>query len=115
MSEFTRGGVDNINSVLPGFARNPYNTAYSAHRAAQEPPLSPISDSFSIVRTYSDAGRSGLVLAGREALRQLLDDILSGCADFQLVPVDDVSGGGVFRIATKAPITNTCAGKTALK
>ena len=77
--------------------------------------MSPISDSFSIVRTYSDAGRSGLVLAGREALRQLLDDILSGCADFQLVPVYDVSGGGVFRIATKAPITNTCAGKTALK
>ena len=29
MSEFARGGVDNINSVLPGFARNPYNTAYS--------------------------------------------------------------------------------------
>jgi Asp-tRNA(Asn)/Glu-tRNA(Gln) amidotransferase A subunit family amidase len=29
MSEFARGGVDNINSVLPGFARNPYNTAYA--------------------------------------------------------------------------------------
>jgi amidase len=29
MSEFARGGVDNINSVLPGFARNPYNTAHS--------------------------------------------------------------------------------------
>jgi amidase len=29
LSEFTRGGGDNINSVLPGFARNPYNTAYA--------------------------------------------------------------------------------------
>jgi Asp-tRNA(Asn)/Glu-tRNA(Gln) amidotransferase A subunit family amidase len=29
MSEWARGGVDNINSVLPGFARNPYNTAYA--------------------------------------------------------------------------------------
>ena len=27
MSEWARGGIDNINSVLPGFTRNPYNTA----------------------------------------------------------------------------------------
>src|SRR5215470_10732207 len=29
MSEWARGGIDNINSVLPGFARNPYNTAHA--------------------------------------------------------------------------------------
>jgi amidase len=29
MSELARGGVDSINSVLPGFARNPYNTAHA--------------------------------------------------------------------------------------
>ncbi|HEY0944390.1 MAG TPA: amidase family protein [Opitutaceae bacterium] len=29
LSEFTRGGGDNINSVLGGFARNPYHTAYA--------------------------------------------------------------------------------------
>ena len=29
MSEWARGGTDNINSVLPGFARNPYNIAYA--------------------------------------------------------------------------------------
>jgi amidase len=29
LSEFTRGLADNINSVLPGFARNPYNTAFA--------------------------------------------------------------------------------------
>jgi Asp-tRNA(Asn)/Glu-tRNA(Gln) amidotransferase A subunit family amidase len=29
MSEWARGGYDNINSVLPGFARNPYNTAFA--------------------------------------------------------------------------------------
>jgi amidase len=28
LSEFTMGISDNINSVIPGFARNPYNTAY---------------------------------------------------------------------------------------
>jgi Asp-tRNA(Asn)/Glu-tRNA(Gln) amidotransferase A subunit family amidase len=29
MSEWAQGGRDNINSVLPGFARNPYNTAHA--------------------------------------------------------------------------------------
>jgi amidase len=29
LSEFARGGGDNINSVLGGFARNPYNTAFA--------------------------------------------------------------------------------------
>jgi hypothetical protein len=29
LSEFARGGGDNINSVVPGFARNPYNTAFA--------------------------------------------------------------------------------------
>src|SRR5262249_56514479 len=29
VSEWARGGTDNINSVPPGFARNPYNTAYA--------------------------------------------------------------------------------------
>ena len=29
LSEFTKGGADNINSVLGGFARNPYHTAYA--------------------------------------------------------------------------------------
>ena len=29
MSEWARGGLDNINSILPSFARNPYNTAHA--------------------------------------------------------------------------------------
>ena len=29
LSEFTKGGADNINSVLGGFTRNPYNTAHA--------------------------------------------------------------------------------------
>jgi amidase len=29
MSEWARGGLDNINSVLPGFARNPYNLPHA--------------------------------------------------------------------------------------
>jgi amidase len=37
MSEWARGGLDNINSVLPGFARNPYNTAYALSASAPTP------------------------------------------------------------------------------
>jgi DNA invertase Pin-like site-specific DNA recombinase len=30
-----------------------------------------------IVRTYADAGKSGLSLEGRDALKQLIDDVLN--------------------------------------
>ena len=36
--------------------------------------------SFEIVRTYSDAARSGLVLRRRAGLRQLLRDVVAGTA-----------------------------------
>ena len=35
-----------------------------------------------IVRTYSDAGKSGLTLASRPGLRKLIDDVESGQAGF---------------------------------
>ena len=35
-----------------------------------------------ITRTYSDAGRSGLRLAGRDGLQQLIRDVQLGRADF---------------------------------
>jgi DNA invertase Pin-like site-specific DNA recombinase len=37
-----------------------------------------------IVRTYSDSGKSGLNLAGRDALQQLLDDVRSGNTDYEV-------------------------------
>ena len=35
-----------------------------------------------IVRTYADAGKSGLRIDGRDALKQLIQDVQSGAADF---------------------------------
>ena len=49
-----------------------------------------------IVATYADAGKSGLTLAGREELQQLLADVESGNADFSVVLVYDVSRWGRF-------------------
>jgi DNA invertase Pin-like site-specific DNA recombinase len=50
-----------------------------------------------IVRSYEDAGRSGLRLDGRDALKNLIEDISSGQADFTLVLVYDVSRWGRFQ------------------
>lgn len=50
-----------------------------------------------IVRTYSDAGKSGLKMEGRKALRKLIDDVESGAADFQAILVYDVSRWGRFQ------------------
>jgi DNA invertase Pin-like site-specific DNA recombinase len=52
---------------------------------------------YEIVRTYADEGRSGLSLAGRDALQLLLDDIESGRADYAVVLVYDVSRWGRFQ------------------
>jgi DNA invertase Pin-like site-specific DNA recombinase len=51
------------------------------------------------VRTYEDAGKSGLRLEGREALKQLISDVQSGQADFDTILVYDVSRWGRFQDA----------------
>lgn len=43
-----------------------------------------------IVRTYADAGKSGLKIAGREALQKLIREVESETADFQIILVYDV-------------------------
>ncbi len=54
---------------------------------------------FEIVRTYADEGRSGLSLDGRDAFKQLIEDVRSGSADFQAILVYDVSRWGRFQDA----------------
>jgi DNA invertase Pin-like site-specific DNA recombinase len=55
-----------------------------------------------IVRTYADEGRSGLRLDGRDALKQLIDDVQSGRADFTTILVYDVSRWGRFQDADES-------------
>lgn len=52
---------------------------------------------FMIVKTYEDAGKSGLVLNRREGLRQLLRDVVSGEISFKAILVFDVSRWGRFQ------------------
>ena len=58
-----------------------------------------------IVKTYADAGKSGLRIDGRIALQHLLSDVQSGKADFQIILVYDVSRWGRLprRIGTANP------------
>ena len=52
---------------------------------------------FQVERIYKDKGRSGLTLHGRSGLLQLLTDIQSGNAKFDVVLVYDVSRWGRFQ------------------
>lgn len=58
--------------------------------------------SIKIVRTYADAGRSGLRIDGRPALQRLISDVESGDADFQIILVYDVSRWGRFQDADES-------------
>lgn len=55
-----------------------------------------------IVRTYSDEGKSGLRIQGRDGLRRLIEDIQSGRADYEAVLVYDISRWGRFQDADES-------------
>ena len=55
-----------------------------------------------IVSTYADEGKSGLRLDGRHALQQLIGDVESGSANFQIILVYDVSRWGRFQDADES-------------
>ena len=62
-----------------------------------------------IVRTYADEGKSGLRIEGRDALKQLIETVASGNADFDVILVYDISRWGRFQdalsTAAKKPAT----------
>ena len=51
---------------------------------------------FQIVKTYSDAAKSGLRLQNRSGLKQLLKEVVEGQVGFRAVLVYDVSRWGRF-------------------
>jgi DNA invertase Pin-like site-specific DNA recombinase len=60
------------------------------------------SHGFAIVKTYEDAGKSGLTIGHRNGLQALLTDILGGKATICAVLVYDVSRWGRFQDADEA-------------
>jgi DNA invertase Pin-like site-specific DNA recombinase len=55
-----------------------------------------------IVRTYADEGKSGLTIAGRPSLQQMLDDVEGGHADYEVILVYDISRFGRFQDSDEA-------------
>ena len=55
-----------------------------------------------VVRTYTDAGKSGLRIDGRDALKRLIYDVENGKADFTVILVYDVSRWGRFQDADES-------------
>jgi DNA invertase Pin-like site-specific DNA recombinase len=55
-----------------------------------------------IVRTYADEGKSGLSLEGRDALKQLIEDVQNNVADFSVILVYDISRWGRFQDADES-------------
>jgi Asp-tRNA(Asn)/Glu-tRNA(Gln) amidotransferase A subunit family amidase len=67
LSEFTSGGGDNINSVLPGFCRNPYNTAYATGGSSGGTGAS-VAANFGLVGIGTDTGGSVRMPSAHNAL-----------------------------------------------
>ncbi len=57
---------------------------------------------YQIIETYSDAGKSGLRIEGRDGLTQLLEDIQAGKTNFRTVLVYDISRWGRFQDADES-------------
>lgn len=55
-----------------------------------------------IVRTFCDSGKSGLRIDGRDGLKELIDVVQRGAADFATVLVYDVSRWGRFQDADES-------------
>jgi len=75
---------------------------YSTENQAEIISLYAAQRGFEIVRTYADEGKSGLRLDGRDALKQLIQDVESGNAPFEAVLVYDVSRWGRFQDADQS-------------
>ena len=57
---------------------------------------------FHIVRTYADEGKSGLSVAGRNSLKQLISDVQEHRTDFKVILVYDISRWGRFQDADES-------------
>lgn len=58
--------------------------------------------SMEIVRVYTDEGKSGLRIDGRDSLKSLIDDVKSPSRDFEVILVYDVSRWGRFQDADES-------------
>jgi DNA invertase Pin-like site-specific DNA recombinase len=102
-NESSPGTVDSINLRAAQYVRmSTDHQKYSTQN--QEDAIADYAarHNLTIVRTYADEGRSGLRIGDRQALKDLLSDVLLGRADFDRILVYDVSRWGRFQDADES-------------
>lgn len=111
LSEFARGGGDNINSVLSGFARNPYNTAFATGGSSGGTGAS-IAASFGVVGIGTDTGGSVRMPAAHNALVGLRPTVglVSRAGLVPLNSVRDTAGPMARTVADLAILLDVIAG-----
>ncbi len=111
MSEWARGGFDNINSVLPSFARNPYNTAHATGGSSGGTAAS-LAASFGVVGLGSDTWGSIRNPASNNALVGLRPSwaLVSRAGMIGLYDARDTAGPMARTMADLAALLDVIAG-----
>jgi len=114
LSEFARGGGDNINSVVPGYARNPYNTAFATGGSSGGTGAS-LASSFAVVGIGTDTGGSVRMPSAHNALVGLRPTVglVSRSGMVPLDSVRDTAGPMARSVADMAILLNVIAGADA--
>jgi amidase len=111
LSEFARGGGDNINSVVAGFTRNPYNTAFATGGSSGGTGAS-VAASFGIVGIGTDTGGSVRMPAAHNALAGLRPTVglVSRTGLVPLNSVRDTAGPMARSVTDMAILLDVIAG-----
>ncbi len=111
LSEFARGGGDNINSVLSGFARNPYNTLHATGGSSGGTGAS-LAASFAVVGIGTDTGGSVRMPSAHNALAGLRPTVglVSRTGVVPLDGVRDTAGPMARSIADMAVLLDVIVG-----
>jgi amidase len=114
LSEFARGGGDNINSVLSGFARNPYDTARATGGSSGGTGAA-VAASFAIVGIGTDTGGSVRMPAAHNALAGLRPTVglVSRTGVVPLNTVRDTAGPMARTVGDMAILLDVIAGAEA--
>ena len=100
MRKLTGAGVHNESSTTLAAAYVRMSTEhqeYSTENQLDTIRLYAVTHGLEIIKVYTDAGKSGLRLEGRDALKQLFLDVESGHANYSAILVYDVSRWGRFQ------------------
>jgi amidase len=111
LSEFARGLGDNINSVMPGFARNPYNTAFATGGSSGGTSAA-LAASFGVVGIGTDTGGSVRAPTAHNALVGLRPTVglVSRTGMVPLNSVRDTAGPMARSVADMAILLDAIVG-----